>query len=317
MKYATNKNIKILVTLYLNLFYLSLNFESNKILNSSETANQKESKSNKKSLILLVIKTCSICLSIVLGYIALTTVFKIICLKKEVYNYLNKILIKNGFIDEKAISYVIHNLNVNFFFKFIEKKLMNTCKYKDKSIYTRYEAGCSICQGEFEPESKVIITSCEHIYHYECMKEFLNLIEEEMIEKKDEENDSNFLNYFNCPNCKKNILRKKKKSNINDEKYVVEEIKVKQINVINNKINNNITNNITSPDPIKTKDSKSSSSLILSSSINLKQNSLKIKKKYYKKNKIFKKKKFINNSTTNNNNDVIAKDKVQGEVLNN
>ena len=49
-----------------------LNFENNKILNSTETTNQKESKSSRKSLILLVIKTFSICLSIVLGYIHAT-----------------------------------------------------------------------------------------------------------------------------------------------------------------------------------------------------------------------------------------------------
>lgn len=313
MKIIYINNAVILLILYLNLFDYVLNKENNKVLNNTEIKNEKASKYNKKKLVLLIIKTLSICLAIILIYTIISIITKTLCLKKEVYKYLNKKLVKKGFLDEKDISFVIHNLNISFFFKFIESELMNACKYKNKSLYTNYEMGCSICLQDFQPESKVIITSCGHIYHYKCMKDFLNLIEKEMIQKKHEKNERNFLNYFNCPNCKNNILKQLKINNIKDEKYIAEEIKVQNIYIINNKLNNN---DITSPVPTKIKETKTSSNLSLSSSLNLKSKSFKTKKRYYKKNKIFKKKnyhkKFVNNNIINN--DKIGRDNINNKI---
>lgn len=298
-KYYFRYSIFLLFLLYINTFCNDFNKEKYRKLNNTEKTYEKLSNSNKKSLIYLIIKTICICLSIIIIYIIFNNIIKRACLKKEVYDYLNKIYDKKNYIDEQCLTYIVNNLNIHYFFHYIKTKLIIICKFKYKSLYSKYNTGCSICLGEFQPTTKIIITSCEHIFHYDCMKKYLKLIEKEMNEKKGEENLPNFLNYFNCPNCKKNILQKKKQ-NIIEEKFNIEEIK------LNKRISNNIF------DSVKLKE-KSSSELSLSSSVSLKSKSVKTKKLYPKKVKLIKKKNFQikigkdNNILTQNSN-IQAKD---------
>ena len=59
-----------------------------------------------------------------------------------------------------------------------------------KKEYNQYGGGCSICLENFNKKSKVSITSCNHVFHYKCINEWL------------------FKNIFcpKCPNCNHEIL---------------------------------------------------------------------------------------------------------------
>ena len=198
---------------------------------------------------------------------------------------------KKGCLDQKSIEYIIDNLNIKYFIKFIENELMNTCEYKNREKYSKYETGCSICLGEFKPQTKVIITSCEHIFHYTCMIKFLKLIEKEMLEKRNENNIPNFINLFNCPNCKFSILRKRQKKK--NKKNEIKEIKIinGEQNMNKNKRNLIRVNKYCILNSNKIRDIKSSNELTLSSRLNKNNKSTKTKKKFSRKGKLFKKKK--------------------------
>lgn len=62
-----------------------------------------------------------------------------------------------------------------------------------KAKYNQYGGGCSICLDNFTIESKVSKTSCNHIFHHKCLKEWL------------------FKNILcpKCPNCNSEILKLK------------------------------------------------------------------------------------------------------------
>ena len=312
MKKNFYKYAMIEAIIFLKLFSYALNTEFKKNSNSTGIENNNFKKSNKKALSLLIVKTIASCLSIILLYIILNHIIKRICDKKEIYKYLNSILEKNGFISDECFIYIAMNLKIEYFFQFIETQLMNTCKFKNRLLYTKYDTGCSICLGEFKPSTKVIITSCRHIFHYKCMKKFLNLIEREMNKKKeDDENFANFSNHFKCPNCKINMLQKtiKTKEKENNEKNIIPEIKV--INIKNlNKLNNDTTNRST----LRMKDTKSSELSLSSSnsSVNLNDKNLKKSRVYPRKRKLFRKKinrkknlnnNFIKNEINNNTNE--------------
>ena len=322
MKKNYFKYVIITFIIYIKLFNYVVNKDNNTNLRSNEETNKNTPQNNnKKNLILLIIKTLGSCIAIIIIYIIANKIIKYICQKREVYTYLNKILKKKGRLDQKSIAYLIVNLNIKYFIKFIENELMNTCKYKNREKYTKYETGCSICLGEFKPQTKVIITSCEHIFHYTCMIKFLKLIEKEMFEKRNEDNIPNFLNLFNCPNCKFNILQKRQK-----EKDEIKEIKIINVEHNMNKNPHNLIRDINSTisNSNKIRDTKSSSELSLSSGINLNNKSMKTKKIYSRKAKLFRKKKSkkklenktninINNNNININIDINNKQTVNSK----
>ena len=66
--------------------------------------------------------------------------------------------------------------------------------------YNQYGGGCSICLNKFDEKSEVSITSCNHVFHYKCIHNWL------------------YKNIKNprCPNCNNKILK--------DENYLDEKI---------------------------------------------------------------------------------------------
>ena len=77
--------------------------------------------------------------------------------------------------------------------------------------------GCSICLGKFENQKSLIcLTVCNHIFHYECLKQW----GEEQTEE------------FKCPNCKFDFLKE-------DEPIIIN-VATKKENNNNNTINNNL-----------------------------------------------------------------------------
>ena len=94
-----------------------------------------------------------------------------------------------------------------------------------KKEYNEFGGGCSICLAEFKKKSKVSITSCKHVFHYQCIHDWL------------------YKNIRNpkCPNCNHEIL--------NDAEEVVSN-KIKDNNIIKVKkksaqLNNNINQHLT------------------------------------------------------------------------
>ena len=66
-----------------------------------------------------------------------------------------------------------------------------------KKEYNEFGGGCSICLAEFKKKSKVSITSCKHVFHYNCIHDWL------------------YKNIRNpkCPNCNHEILNDEEENN--------------------------------------------------------------------------------------------------------
>ena len=69
-----------------------------------------------------------------------------------------------------------------------------------KKEYNQYGGGCSICLENFNKKSKVSITSCNHVFHFKCIHEWL------------------FKNILcpKCPNCNNEILKDYDKNSENN-----------------------------------------------------------------------------------------------------
>ena len=95
-----------------------------------------------------------------------------------------------------------------------------------KKEYNQYGGGCSICLTEFKKKSKVSITSCKHVFHYQCIHDWL------------------YKNVRNpkCPNCNHEILNDADENNVNKEKESkIIKVKKKSQQMSNNIYNQNIT----------------------------------------------------------------------------
>ena len=79
-----------------------------------------------------------------------------------------------------------------------------------KKEYNQYGGGCSICLENFNKKSKVSITSCNHVFHYKCIYEWL------------------FKNILcpKCPNCNNEIL----KDNENNSENIINQNIINQNN---------------------------------------------------------------------------------------
>ena len=92
-----------------------------------------------------------------------------------------------------------------------------------KKEYNQYGGGCSICLENFKKNSKVSITTCNHVFHYKCINEWL------------------FKNILcpKCPNCNHEILEdydKINNNNFNNNNSNGEQLFGKKIDKIDNDI---------------------------------------------------------------------------------
>ena len=86
-----------------------------------------------------------------------------------------------------------------------------------KSEYNQYGGGCSICLENFKKKSKVSMTPCKHVFHFNCIKDWLY---------KNAKNPK-------CPNCNKEVLANEE-SNIDgkfDETKIIK-VKKKKLKII-------------------------------------------------------------------------------------
>ena len=116
--------------------------------------------------------------------------------------------------------------------KFIEEVIYNT-NFKEE-----YGDNCTICMNNFFNNMAIYKTPCEHIFHKECFRSYLN-----NIKKKEK---------LTCPNCNQNLLLNKrylklriKSKKINIEKQDNNKVKESEIEIDDNKEIENHNNDIT------------------------------------------------------------------------
>jgi hypothetical protein len=98
--------------------------------------------------------------------------------------------------------------------------------YKKK--YNEFGGGCSICLKGFKKKSEISITPCKHIFHYQCIHDWL------------------YKNIRNpkCPNCNYEVLNNSEINIGNDEKETRIIKVIKKTGGNNNNFNNNLNLNI-------------------------------------------------------------------------
>ena len=98
--------------------------------------------------------------------------------------------------------------------------------YKKK--YNEFGGGCSICLKGFKKKSEISITPCKHIFHYQCIHDWL------------------YKNIRNpkCPNCNYEVLNNSEINIGNDEKETRIIKVIKKTGGNNNNFNNNLNVNI-------------------------------------------------------------------------
>ena len=82
-------------------------------------------------------------------------------------------------------------------------------KHIYKKEYNQYGGGCSICLNKFNEKSEVSITSCQHVFHYKCIH---NWLYKNIKSPK-------------CPNCKYDILKDEDNSDKKKEKNIMTIVK--------------------------------------------------------------------------------------------
>ena len=104
-------------------------------------------------------------------------------------------------------------------------KVLKNCTFEENLIH-KYESNCTIC---FEPfivgKTKISITPCEHIFHMECIKKWI---------------ESNGFNPY-CPNCKYCFI--KNNDDINSPSLMIIRRDTNRINNLRINSNRNLENN--------------------------------------------------------------------------
>lgn len=291
--------MKILIYFYIIIvnIYITIEQKENNYLRKIESKKDSSKNKNKR------LKSFLLHMGLIVSFIILLfIIIKIIincCKKRYAFKKLYEDFKNNKLIKEEIIDQVKYIYGFEYIISFLKNKVLIPCKYKDKISELKNCGNCSICQNGFELSDKIFITPCNHVYHNNCMTDYLNLIIKEIEPEEKEIED--FHNYFKCPNCKeylfanKYFLENKKEENRIDEKVNqnnLEILKHVEVKVMPHKSRKNITNII----------STEGSSLRNLSSLT--------KNNFNKKNKKKKKPTNINNENQNNenkNNKIIPK----------
>jgi hypothetical protein len=164
------------------------------------------SKKNKILLIIAIVFTVFVLLAIMI----LVILYIFFRKKLNIFRSSEDAMLENQIKMEKNRELIKQLLKNILFPKIFNKEIIvNDCE------------NCSICLDAFEPEKSLVsITQCNHVFHYECIKEWI---------------EKNVLNPL-CPNCKYALLE-------NLEKTEVIMLKHRNNNKKNDKINNDKTNN--------------------------------------------------------------------------
>ena len=91
-------------------------------------------------------------------------------------------------------------------------------KYLYKKEYNQYGGGCTICLAEFNKKSEVSITTCNYVFHYKCIHDWL------------------YQNVKNpkFPNCSHEVLKEEDEFNIKEKEINIIRVRRRQGINLNN-----------------------------------------------------------------------------------
>ena len=211
---------------------------------SGESTNNSNSSKSQFSKIQIFISIFGIIAFLLLFFICLSKILLRICQKCSAFEKLTESYEKNElFKDDNTLNQVKFVYGLKYIFLFLYQKIFKSSSFRADKI--KYLGNCTICLNDFNEKEKIYITSCEHVYHKKCMRNYLDLIKKE-LEKK-EEDIENFSSYFTCPNCKRCLFENKNTAiayiNINKnckEKNNIENNIDNNVNILVNNINKNV-----------------------------------------------------------------------------
>ena len=235
--YIENTNHKSLVSRMYVESNRKIEFSKSKKVNIKVLIKTKYTTSPITIILSLKYKRSSIIISIIvtLSFIGIVSIFIVYCcykrrkineerrlLRIRLYNQARQNMARIE--QENNNDLQINNANIEQINKEILDKLFKgqMAQHLYKKEYNEYGGGCSICLEEFNKNSKVSITSCKHVFHYDCIYDWLHKIiknpkcpncNHEILNDVDENNT----NYSNKENDT-NIIKVKKKTGLNDIK---------------------------------------------------------------------------------------------------
>ena len=169
----------------------------------SENKNKNNNKDNKsKKIKKFLFHIALIIIFIILLYIVIK-IFVKCCKKKFAMQKLFEGFSDNKLLKVEAIDHVNYVYGFNYVIDFLFNKIFISSKFKQKKNELKNCGNCSICLNGFDLSDKIFITACNHVFHNNCMKEYLALIIKDI--NPDEEIE-NFHDYFHCPNCKEYLF---------------------------------------------------------------------------------------------------------------
>lgn len=210
--------MKIILYFYIIFVNIIITLEqasNNLQKNDSENKNNDNNGNNKsKKIKIFFLHIALIIVFIIFLYIIIKICVKC-CKKKFAFQKLFEGFSDCKLLKVETIDHVNYVYGFNYVIDFLLNKIFIPCKFKQKKNQLKNCGNCSICLNGFQLSDKIFITACNHVFHDNCMKDFLALIIKEI--NPDEEIE-NFHDLFQCPNCKeylftnRNFLEQNRKS---------------------------------------------------------------------------------------------------------
>ena len=138
---------------------------------------------------------------------------------------------------------IIHQIvNEEEYNKLVKNKkalenILRVIKYKDIKHDSLYNNVCTVCFDNFVEEDEILVLPCNHVFHSDCIKKWLEAILEDPM----------------CPNCKLSIINSqinngklsinRNENNNNSEHLTTHDNEINNNNDNNNENNNNNNNN--------------------------------------------------------------------------
>ena len=192
--------------------------------NDSDNKNKVNNNNNKsKKIKTFLLHIALIIVFIILLYIIIK-IFVKCCKKKFAMQKLFEGFSDNKLLKVETIDHVNYVYGFNYVIDFLLNKIFISCKFKQKKNELKNCGNCSICLNGFDLSDKIFITACNHVFHNNCMKEYLALIIKDI--NPDEEIE-NFHDYFHCPNCKEYLFTNRSFLEQNRKNDNIEEIECK------------------------------------------------------------------------------------------
>ena len=223
--------MKIIIYYYLIIVNIFITLEQKASSNLQKNDPENKDKDNNNDSKSKKIKAFLLHIGLIIAFIILLYIIIKIFVKCCKKNFAMQKLFE-GFSNTKllkveAIDHVNYVYGFNYVMDFLLNKIFISCKFKQKKNNLKNCGNCSICLNGFDLSDKIFITACNHIFHKNCMKDYLALIIKDI---NPDEEIQNFHDYFQCPNCKEYLFTNRDFLEQNRKKENIEEIECNNYN---------------------------------------------------------------------------------------